>query len=1094
MSENRKNISEIPFRQFWIWNEMHGDPSSERLSNLSKQYAANISMAEKTIAPGDVVYIWNSKKKGIQGWGLIDSQQGPVPVDTIQLGKRIEKAFKLDEPITKKELERNRWLRYLPIFRYPQATLIPINCELAIVLNNLILDKGQEVPPEPSNTYPIWIANDYELSATTQKVFQDANKIIPSVPMTTTSQLLLGFIQIGANSKRANFDTSRFLAQQIPDHFQIKKNYKATWEKDTEIAEVKSSTEGRSMSRAVCLVLAASERLAIAITGKSNISLRHLLGALLESEPPSASPGAQQLLKDSDIDILALRREFLKYLRQYQRGDAIGEWEKFLLSPDEQVNMLPGYASDIPEGNDLLDFSNEVDALASLIASTKLEPPLSIGLFGDWGSGKSFFMNKLIDRVNWISNNVTAPKDGGKPNFYKKIVQIEFNAWHYSESTLWASLVTHIFDNLRLVVDKPETIEKRREWVMDELEHKKRMREKAEDNLKNERRSLGGKKGALTKAKQEAERKRKEFIKTTSKDAVQAIKDTKAVEMFYNYAQNILGLESLGATNQEIQKTIKETRAVLGETEAVWKSIKHSDTRSRRIIYFSAFVGITIVFFLIAKFLQTRTGLTFIADLRGLLAPLLGILGAFTPWFRTHLKKAREALEKLKEADLEFSRRLEQEQSSIDKEMSAREEELKEQEMRVREHEQGVEELEISIKEIEADLRDLEPDRRFAKFISERALSQDYRKELGILALIRQDFERLTEFLSTDGRGKKSHPLAVDRIILYIDDLDRCPKDKVIKVLQAVHLLLAFKLFVVVVAVDARWVRSSLANSYEQLIADNRPHISGSSEHLQSNSATTEDYLEKIFQVPLWIKPMDETGAKAIVNDLLKEDLESISEATDRRRLQSERRASVTSEDAESTKKLDEIFEALDQTDKSEIGKKSTQFPTSPNWILQPERLELIRDELGVIRQLAPLIGRSPRAVKRFVNVYRIMRAGLHREELSAFLGEGDASPEFPATIFLLATLNGSPAIATEIFRQISTTDTTMLLSEFLQNLEESKNAKPKSEWGHFFELVGVFNRTWGERLKISVFHDWASRIARFSFRMEMVEEMESRT
>ncbi len=44
----------------------------------------------------------------------------------------------------------------------------------------------------------------------------------------------------------------------------------------------------------------------------------------------------------------------------------------------------------------------------------------------------------------------------------------------------------------------------------------------------------------------------------------------------------------------------------------------------------------------------------------------------------------------------------------------------------------------------------------------------------------------------------------LNRIVLYIDDLDRCPPKRVVEVLQAVHLLLAFELFVVVVGVDAR--------------------------------------------------------------------------------------------------------------------------------------------------------------------------------------------------------------------------------------------------------------------------------------------------
>jgi hypothetical protein len=37
---------------------------------------------------------------------------------------------------------------------------------------------------------------------------------------------------------------------------------------------------------------------------------------------------------------------------------------------------------------------------------------------------------------------------------------------------------------------------------------------------------------------------------------------------------------------------------------------------------------------------------------------------------------------------------------------------------------------------------------------------------------------------------------AIDRIVLYVDDLDRCPPPRVVEVLEAVHLLLAGRLFV----------------------------------------------------------------------------------------------------------------------------------------------------------------------------------------------------------------------------------------------------------------------------------------------------------
>ena len=67
--------------------------------------------------------------------------------------------------------------------------------------------------------------------------------------------------------------------------------------------------------------------------------------------------------------------------------------------------------------------------------------------------------------------------------------------------------------------------------------------------------------------------------------------------------------------------------------------------------------------------------------------------------------------------------------------------------------------------------------------------------------------------LGQEGERSENRALSpIERIILYIDDLDRCPPKRVVEVLEAVHLLLAFDLFVVVVAVDARWLERSRTN------------------------------------------------------------------------------------------------------------------------------------------------------------------------------------------------------------------------------------------------------------------------------------------
>ena len=131
-------------------------------------------------------------------------------------------------------------------------------------------------------------------------------------------------------------------------------------------------------------------------------------------------------------------------------------------------------------GEDLLGITRDVNALASLVAAFKVEPPLSIGLFGEWGSGKSHFMRQMKARVEKLSRHA---RKSGLPQrelgYYKNIVQIEFNAWHYIEGNLWASLVDHIFANLRISdTEKPSFVEERREQLMDRLGVKKEIQAK----------------------------------------------------------------------------------------------------------------------------------------------------------------------------------------------------------------------------------------------------------------------------------------------------------------------------------------------------------------------------------------------------------------------------------------------------------------------------------------------------------------------------------------------------------------------------------------------------------------------------------------
>ena len=110
------------------------------------------------------------------------------------------------------------------------------------------------------------------------------------------------------------------------------------------------------------------------------------------------------------------------------------------------------------------------------------------------------------------------------------------------------------------------------------------------------------------------------------------------------------------------------------------------------------------------------------------------------------------------------------------------------------------------------------------QYVENRVTNEAYRDQLGVISLVRSDLQRLSDLCSPTEDGPSVFSMAarfdIQRVILYIDDLDRCPPDRVVDVLQAVHLLLAFPLFVVVVGVDSRWLITSLKIHYQRLLRD----------------------------------------------------------------------------------------------------------------------------------------------------------------------------------------------------------------------------------------------------------------------------------
>ena len=90
---------------------------------------------------------------------------------------------------------------------------------------------------------------------------------------------------------------------------------------------------------------------------------------------------------------------------------------------------------------DRLGLANEVRALAEVIWLREPGPPLAIGLFGDWGSGKSTYMNLVEAAVDELTRRTRSDQQA-RELFVQGVVHIKFNAWHYNDADLWSSLTS----------------------------------------------------------------------------------------------------------------------------------------------------------------------------------------------------------------------------------------------------------------------------------------------------------------------------------------------------------------------------------------------------------------------------------------------------------------------------------------------------------------------------------------------------------------------------------------------------------------------------------------------------------------------------
>jgi len=803
------------------------------------------------------------------------------------------------------------------------------------------------------------------------------------------------------------------------------------------------------VSGSVESALADAVRHAEATVGRDKAALRHLFLALMEQ------PGHKLEMEEfgwtatpADLDDLRATL-FQRIAATPEPGEKMDEWRKLLRQPPASATSEPdagtggpppplpppspaffvsGFSADRTTDHDSDPLETEADvlAMARLICHEDADPPISIGVFGGWGSGKSTFMEALQWEVAVLANpagKMAQPEEG--PRFVSPVVQIRFNAWQFADADLWASLTAEFFDQLRAGGFEGGGKRIHAQLVEKVNEHVRGLGEEAAER-----------RAAQSRADEElrsAQAEQAEAVKQKGTDVREALVSGLAEAFEKNRADLArVGLVDSRSSDQLAQfiKVAKDVRTLSGQVKRILIML---------LRHWPLLLGAALILAVLAWAAVKLTG----KDLAGAITAMAGAGAVLLPLVRSGLK----AIESVVKETAPFA-------DSIEKAEKKGLKAVLDSEVKVRLAREEAEALRAAAERADRALAryvdpkaTANPPRVLRYLLEDDPDTKAFEKEIGLLGRARRLFQALDQIVA-DNRLKQEKarkaviaPAGGDedspdpdipaRIILYIDDLDRCTHEQVYKVLQAIHLLLAFQLFVVVVAVDVAWIEAALAKSIEFAGSDSED------EELKDAARRQRaiEYLSKIFQLPFWLKPFsgkDDTRYAAYVRSLTRAAAASEpAEGADQRSKQDGETPTPPPSPPPPPAGgggdggQDDEAKSDDSGEQPGAGRHEDRKKDEPESVPDPDEvaralrtLQLTRGEEDFLAcpAIAALAAPDPRGVKRLVNVYKIVRSRLSETDDAIILGTDGRAPAYPLIALCAAIETGQPLEIADAF------------------------------------------------------------------------------
>ena len=283
-----------------------------------------------------------------------------------------------------------------------------------------------------------------------------------------------------------------------------------------------------------------------------------------------------------------------------------------------------------------------------------------------------------------------------------------------------------------------------------------------------------------------------------------------------------------------------------------------------------------------------------------------------------------------------------------------------------------------------------------------------YAEHLGKIPVMRKHISTLCELRLKEKNGK------TPRLLFVVDDLDRCSPEAIVKVLEAVRLVLDLENVIVLIAIDQHIALAALSKHFNDFAIHHK---------LKNSHAIAREYLSKVINLPILLTAPSGNDVRELMVDLWRDiHKDSTVDASDAGREDSidNTPTQVTSETnlpAADSKALSDKLPVADGSPNP--GFKVDVKPKIPEGDQQPS------GEIHPIKALSPAQQQSfihwvnyfeltnPRQIKRLNNSYDLMRSYLpqwdkEKEVIEFALTEGDVLKVYPMllTLILMEYLN----------------------------------------------------------------------------------------